>query len=98
MILDYTSDGREFFLRDQRTIDAVVRCFEIIGEAARHVPEDVRLQAPGIPWREVSSFRNFLIHVYDSVHPDKVWVVVERDVPVLLREVEGLLNRLGAAP
>lgn len=88
----YTEDGREAFLADQRTIDAVVRNFEIIGEASRRLPAEVKSRAPRVPWKEIGDFRNFLIHVYESVDPVKVWGVVEQHLPPLRAVLDALLG------
>ncbi len=60
-ILDYTRGGREAFLADPKTQDAVIRNFEVIGEAAKRLPEFIVLY-PQIPWRRMAGFRDILIH------------------------------------
>lgn len=71
--------------------DAVVRNLEIIGESASQVPEPIRLRYPDIPWRGMSTLRNMLIHQYHRVDYDRVWVVIEKDLPALKREKEKIL-------
>jgi uncharacterized protein with HEPN domain len=61
-IFDYTENGREEFLYDPKTQDAVLRSFEVMGEAAKRVPQAIRDQAPEIPWRRLAGFRDVLIH------------------------------------
>jgi uncharacterized protein with HEPN domain len=58
------------FRRDERTYDAVVRNLEIIGEAAKHVPNDLRCQVPGVDWRKVAAFRDVLAHAYHGIDDD----------------------------
>ena len=73
---------REQFLADQRTQDAVIRRFEIIGEAAT-------LKAmPDIPWNLMVGMRNLLIHDYDDVDPKRVWTDSQNDLPSLIARLE----------
>lgn len=88
-ILDYTGAGREAFVKDRKTQDAVVRNFEVIGEAAKRLPVSVTGAHPDVPWKRIAGFRDVLIHAYDRVDADEVWNIVERDVA-------GLLDRIGA--
>jgi uncharacterized protein with HEPN domain len=63
-IREYTTDGKKAFFNDERTQDAVIRNFEVIGEAAKRVPDEYRKNHPSVPWRELSGFRDVLIHQY----------------------------------
>ncbi len=60
-ILGYTTDGKAAFFADTRTQDAVIRNFEVIGEAAKRIPDKYRKNHPSIPWRELAGFRDVLI-------------------------------------
>ena len=80
---EYVQDGRDGFLRDRKTQDAVIRNLEIIGEATRNVPEAFRADHPEFPWRRVSALRNVLIHKYFGVDLRIVWGVVEDELPNL---------------
>jgi uncharacterized protein with HEPN domain len=71
----------EPFAADQPVQDAVLRSIELIGEAATRLPDDVRLAAPAIPWREIVAMRNQLIHSYLGVDLDVVWNVVQGGIP-----------------
>lgn len=80
----YTADMTfEQFAADERTIDAVIRNFMVIGEATRHVPEDVRAASPDIPWRLMEGMRHVLVHDYDAVNLDTIWQTVTEDLPPL---------------
>lgn len=68
-IESYTTGGREAFLASSMIQDAVIRNFEIIGEAAKQVSESFRLVHPGLPWRRLAGFRDVLIHNYPGVDP-----------------------------
>jgi uncharacterized protein with HEPN domain len=65
-ILEYTAEGKDAFFADGRTQDAVIRNFEVIGEAAKRIPGDYRENHPLIPWRALSGFRDVLIHQYEG--------------------------------
>jgi uncharacterized protein with HEPN domain len=73
----------EQFAADERTIDAVIRNFLVIGEATRHVPDYVRASAPEIPWRLMEGMRHVLVHGYDVVNLDTIWQTVTEDLPPL---------------
>jgi uncharacterized protein with HEPN domain len=73
--------------------EAIVRQIEIIGEAAAHLPDHIRRQAPHIPWENLIGMRNRLIHGYFAVDPDIVWSVVQDKLPGLLPEFRKLLKK-----
>lgn len=85
--------GKTFddFCRDDLVHDAVVRNLEIISEASRHVPADLKAQASHIAWREVADFGNVLRHGYEAVNDSILWSTIERDLPVLRLAVDALL-------
>ncbi len=66
--------------------DAVIRQFEIIGEATKNLSEEFRMKQPDIPWKDLAGFRDKLIHQYFGVDISIVWRSVVDDVPVLLKE------------
>lgn len=89
---------REQFLADLRTQDAVIRRFEIIGEAARRLSPATRAALPEIPWPLVVAMRNLLIHDYDDVEPERVWVDAQNDIPKLIARIENYLAGRSASP
>ena len=88
----YIADGQEAFQADIKTQDAVVRNFEIIGEAAKRVSDDVRAKAPDIPWRRIAGFRDVLIHQYEGVNWKEVWRIAENELPKIKPKIRRLLD------
>jgi len=86
-------EGASFiqFVADYRTNFAVVRALEIIGEAAKRLPEDLRKRYPDIPWKGMSGMRDRIIHGYDNVDLQIVWDVVKRDIPQIKPKIERIL-------
>jgi len=81
----------EQFEADFRINFAVVRALEIIGEAARRLPMDLRQQYPAIPWRGMAGMRDRIIHGYDTVDLEIVWDVVKKDIPQLRPQIQQIL-------
>jgi uncharacterized protein with HEPN domain len=77
---------------DFRINFAVVRALEIIGEAAKRLPDDLRNQYPGIPWRGMAGMRDRIIHGYDNVDLQIVWDVVMRDIPEIKPKISKILK------
>jgi uncharacterized protein with HEPN domain len=80
------------FENDDKSIDAVLRNLEIIGEAARHIPREVRERFPDIPWAEMQTMRNIVIHEYHGVNLRIIWQTVERDLPLLEPQLRKILD------
>jgi uncharacterized protein with HEPN domain len=77
------------FLADDRTYDAVLRNLEIIGEAAKRLPIDVRQNMPQIEWAKIAGMRDWLAHAYFGLDADIIWDVVESKLPELEQAVQG---------
>ncbi len=90
-ILDYT-EGMDFssFASDQKTIDAVIRNFEIIGEAANRLPEGFREQYHEIDWYRIRGFRNRIVHHYFGIDLEIVWHIKESYLPEMITLFEGI--------
>ena len=74
---------------------ALVRLLEIIGEAASQLPKQEQLHHPRIPWPQIVSLRNRLIHGYNAVDLDIVWQIITSDLPPLISELEASLSQAG---
>ena len=82
------------FQADEMLQAAVIRCVEVIGEAARQVSEETRGRAPEIPWTLIVGMRNILVHNYGAVDLEKVYSVAHDHVPVLLSQLAALIPAL----
>jgi len=80
-------------IQDEKTYDAVVRNLEIIGEAAKHIPENLRKQLPDIEWRKAAGLRDMLAHAYFGIDNDILWDVVQNKVPQIAKAVDAFLNK-----
>jgi len=91
-ILTYT-EGLSFeqFVADSKTVDAVIRNFEVIGEAANRLPEELKDQFPQIDWHRIRGFRNRIVHDYMGIDYKIVWLVKEGFLPDLIREITNIL-------
>jgi uncharacterized protein with HEPN domain len=94
-IEEYCRDlSPEDFLGNSQVQDAVVRRLEIIGEAAKHIPQEIRAHYPDIPWKDIAGTRDVLIHEYFGVDWDKVWEVVQRDLSGLRKLIDRMIQEL----
>ncbi len=95
-VVAYTEGiGQVDFVANGLVYDAYLRNLELIGEAATHIPDEVRTAHPEIPWRMIIATRNRLIHGYLGIDDDTLWSIIRDDVPVLLPRLEAMK---GAAP
>lgn len=90
----FTADGKQRFLTDELVQDAVLRNFEVIGEAAKRLDDAYRAAHPDIPWRALAGLRDVLIHQYEGVDLERVWAIVVGDLPDLKRSIAALLPPL----
>jgi uncharacterized protein with HEPN domain len=88
-LLNFSEDA---FYRDRKTKDAVVRNFEIIGEASRQLPAEVKLLYPDIDWRKITDLRNRIIHEYFGVDYVLIWEIVELDLPAFKQKIQAIIS------
>lgn len=84
-------DYDEFF-EDEKSNYAVMRALEVIGEAARQIPDDIRDSTPEIPWREITGMRNKLMHEYFGANMKVVWRTVQEDLPAIIPLLKKMLK------
>ncbi len=84
----------ETFEKDAKTIFAVVRAFEIMGEAVKRIPSSVRNKYKNVPWKEMAGMRDKLIHEYFGVKPRVVWKTIKQDLPIIKPYLKEMLSRL----
>ena len=93
-VLEYTQNlSQSALVADQRTYDATLRNLELIGEAVKNIPEDVRVLYPHIEWRKIAGFRDVLAHAYFGVQDEVIWDVVANKIPELFEVVTHAMPR-----
>lgn len=99
-ILEAVDDAESFvegmsfeqFAKDKKTLNAVVRSLEIIGEAAKNIPVDVREKYGKLPWKKMTGMRDKVIHAYFGVNTKTLWNTVKNDLPPLKQLVQKMLT------
>jgi len=81
------------FVNNQMAYDAVLRNIDVVGEAAKHIPDDIRKNQTDIDWRRIAGMRDIVAHHYFSIHNEIVWDVVSNKIPELLSQVEEILRQ-----
>lgn len=82
----------EKFKEDEKTIFAVIKAFEIIGEATKNIPARVKNKYKEVPWRQMAGMRNVLIHEYFGVNMNRVWKTIKEDMPDLKNKISKMLE------
>jgi len=102
-ILDSVNDIENFiegmsfeeFMRDKKTINAVVRSVEVIGEAVKKIPKTLRDKYPDIPWKKMAGMRDKLVHEYFGIDIEIMWKVAKDEIPSLKPSIQNILKSLG---
>jgi len=82
------------FIHDDKTIDAVIRNLEILGEASKNIPENLRQEHSNIPWKRMIGLRNIIAHEYFGIDYQILWQIVKKDLPKLEPLIKESLNKL----
>lgn len=84
----------EEFKADDKTVFAVVRALEIVGEATKNIPDDIRKNYPKIPWKDMAGMRDVLIHDYFGADVETVWLTVTEKIPQVKPMIKNMLEKL----
>ncbi|MHA1694853.1 MAG: HepT-like ribonuclease domain-containing protein [Candidatus Helarchaeota archaeon] len=90
-----TNFSFEEFIKDKKTINAVTRSLEIIGEASKMIPEKIKNEYSQLPWREMAGMRDKLIREYHGIDLEIVWVVIKEELPSIKPSFEKLVKKMG---
>lgn len=92
---EYTKGiSKDDFLRSTQIQDAVIRRLEIIGEAVKNIPPELKEKYPDIPWRQIAGIRDVLIHEYFGVDLDLLWNTIKKDLPDLKQKISKILEKM----
>src|SRR3990172_10517576 len=92
-IKNYAGDSSyEALLADEMRLDAIVRNFEIIGEAASNIPAEIRDKYPAVEWRKISDFRNVLAHEYFGINYKIMWDIIKNKLPKLRQDIKTIIE------
>ena len=94
-IRKYTAgQSYEEFLNDDKTVDAVIRNFEIIGEAANRIPDEIKDKFQTVNWFRIRGFRNRIVHDYMGIDYEIVWTIINNDIENLNLEIKNIKEQL----
>lgn len=91
-IEEYTQEGEAAFLEDHKTQDAVLRNLHTLAESAQRISSDLKAKHSQVDWRILSAFRNVVVHNYLGISLDRVWDIVENDLPALKKNITAILE------
>jgi uncharacterized protein with HEPN domain len=97
LIGEYIADGRGAFFKNRMIQDAVLYKLAIIGEASSKLPNTLRKKHTHVPWKSIIGLRNIVIHDYTGVKIERIWDIVEQDLPLLKEAIEKILKETKSA-
>jgi uncharacterized protein with HEPN domain len=98
LAIQFAGIDYEAFRNDTRTVFAVIRCLEIVSEASRRLPDELKARHPSIPWRDIAGAGNIYRHDYEDVAAKLVWDTVQLALPPLQAAIAQEIERFGSAP
>ncbi len=91
-VLNFTTNMTlEELVRDERTFDAVAHNLQIIGEATKNIPEEIRSQYPQVEWRKIAGLRDIIAHTYFSIDEEIIWDIIQNKLSILLEQIQNIL-------
>ncbi|MGI0491481.1 DUF86 domain-containing protein [Alkalinema pantanalense CENA528] len=94
----FVASGRDEFFQSVLIQDAVMRNFEVIGEATKRLSHDFREQHPNVPWKQMAGFRDVLIHDYMGLQLEQIWATIEQSLPTLRQQILEILQATDPLP
>jgi uncharacterized protein with HEPN domain len=91
-IAQFAADGKPAFLRDRRTQSAVLRELQTMAESTQRLSQKLKDTHPEVPWQAIAGFRNVLVRAYLEMNLERVWTIVDQDLPPLRRAVDMMLH------
>ena len=92
-IESYIIDGKESFLIDTKTQDAVLRNLHTLSESSMKISPELQIKYKDVAWREIAAFRNVVVHDYLGLELEQVWEIIVKDIPVLKEQIQIIANR-----
>jgi uncharacterized protein with HEPN domain len=89
-ITRYTAEGRDAFFSDRKTQSATLRELQTLAESAQRLSDELRKAHPEVPWESISGFRNVLVHDYLGIRLERIWEIIERDLPVFRATLQAI--------
>lgn len=90
--------SREAFAASSLVQDAVLRNLQVLAESSQRLSDNLKVRHPEVPWRKIAGFRNVLVHDYLGVDPDRVWEILQNDLPQLKSSMQHILDELPPKP
>ncbi len=97
-IEQYTLGGKDAFFADIKTQDAVLRVLQTLAESTQRISDPLKANHPDVDWRNISAFRNVVVHGYLSIDLKRIWDIVESDLPDLKAKLEAIMRELEKTP